>query len=396
MSRPVSIIIPVFNQVEYTRACVDTLLTDPDVATLAQIVIVDSGSTDTAPSYLQSLKQQQQHIVTRTMPTNVGYSLACNAGAEVADGAEFVFINNDTIPERGWLPALRNTLALPRVGLVGPKLLYPGSRTINSAGYVYRKDVGAFYHLYHGYPENFIGVNRRREFQAVLGACVIIRRSLFEAIGGITDFGYDDLDLCFKIREKGWTILFEPRATVLHHGSVTLKNSPPGSIPKTDTTSFGKRWPRETFLEDDDRYYREDGLAYASMKDGVVQLREVISESTAFVTSALAAKANGDLPLAEAELNRAIAVYLGNQVAHEELIILHLECGNLTRAIEGATRMAAHVIDAHQARLTLSNLLLSTPDRLRAKEILDELKLDWLTPATLKAQIEAAEDKLSA
>ena len=381
MSSQISIIVPAFNQFSYTKNCLETLLSDPEVTDLAEIIVVDNASTDATQQYLQD---NAARITSIRMSENTGYSRACNAGFEVSKGSEIVFLNNDTIPEQGWLNVLRKTLALSGVGLVAPKLLYPKSRTINSAGYVYNKSAGAFYPIYHDYPENFSGVNRRREFQAVLGACVMLRRELFIQIGGISDFGYDDLDLCFKIRSQGYKIVYEPQAAVLHHGSITLLNSLAGSIPLTDNTTFGERWPRATFAEDDAIYYSEDGFEFVSITDGLVSLKETISEATENFNKAVAFKQNGQIQSAKVAFESAIQNYLGDERSYEELILLLIDSGNLSEAIKVAEKMCQHVVNAQQSTIILASLLVKADRAAEGMKILVDLLADWSLHQSLR------------
>lgn len=265
-----SIIIPVFNQIAYTRQCLAALY-----ATLAafphEIVIVDNGSNDGSGAFLKESAAQHGQLKIVSFAENRGFSQACNEGAKQAIGEFLLFLNNDTVPQPGWLAPLLEVGRTAGVGVVGSKLLYPDSQTINHAGYVYNRDLGGFYPLYHRCAADFWGVNKRRDYQALLGACILIKKDLFMKIGMFNDYGLEDIDLCLKVREAGLRVVYEPRSVVLHYGSVTLANSPKETIPERGTAEFNRRWPSEKLLCDDIHYYAEDGFK-AVIKNGVIEL----------------------------------------------------------------------------------------------------------------------------
>src|ERR1041385_2308293 len=102
-----SIIIPVFNHAALTQQCLSAIQAD------AEIIVVDDGSTEPLPSTIRH-------------ETNTGFAKACNDGAVAASGEYLIFLNNDTIPQPGWLDALvRHADAHPQAAVVGAKLLYP-------------------------------------------------------------------------------------------------------------------------------------------------------------------------------------------------------------------------------------------------------------------------------
>ena len=174
-----SLVIPVRNRAPLTRQCLEVLLASPPATAEVELVVVDDCSTDSTSELLASYKDRVRVV---RHDRNTGFGVACNDGARAADGEWLVFLNNDTVPQPGWLDALL-AYAAPRerLGLVGAKLLFPND-TVQHAGVVFSADRHP-HHIYTGFPASHPVVNKSREFQVVTGACALIRRELFEESG---------------------------------------------------------------------------------------------------------------------------------------------------------------------------------------------------------------------
>ena len=128
-----SIIIPVYNKASLTVQCLNTLLSRPRQGVSFEIIVVDDASTDMTP---QVLVGYADRIRVLTQSANAGFSTACNRGAAAAVGRYLVFLNNDTIPQVGWLEELVGYAeGHPRAAVVGSKLLFLDG-TIQHAGLV--------------------------------------------------------------------------------------------------------------------------------------------------------------------------------------------------------------------------------------------------------------------
>lgn len=250
-----SIIIPVWNRAELTKQCL-TALAATTTGIRYEVIIVDNGSTDETPQLLGSLTGDVRVI---TNDTNLGFAKACNQGASIAKGDYLVFLNNDVIPLEGWLNGLVEEVTThPEVAIVGSKLLYP-DRTIQHAGVIIDHNTGAPYHIYKGYEDTHPAVNKRRELNAVTGACLLIRHTAFDEIGGFDEGfvnGFEDVDLCFRVREKNAHIVYQPRSVLFH-----LESQTPGrkDHDKENGRRFLARWGHAWWLVDGDRIYFEDG-----------------------------------------------------------------------------------------------------------------------------------------
>ncbi len=257
MSAPqVSIVVPVRDREALTERCLTAIAADPPNVAW-ELIVVDDGSTDGTPALLESLEEPMRAL---RRPASGGFAAACNEGAAAARASDWLlFLNNDTLPEAGWLDAM---LALaserPRTAVVGSKLLYPDG-TVQHAGVVFGQD-GYPRHLYAGLPGDHPAVGRERRLQAVTAACALVRRDAFDAAGGF-DTGYrnglEDVDLCLRLGEAGWDVRYCPTGVLTHMESVTRgRRSPDRS---EGERLYRERW-RDKVRRDDLDVYVEDGL----------------------------------------------------------------------------------------------------------------------------------------
>lgn len=217
-----SIVIPVFNREDLTRQCLATLPPTLDGAGIGETIVVDNGSR---PETAAALAEFPWVRVIRN-ERNLGFAAACNQGTRAAQGRFVVHLNNDTVATNGWLAHLLAPLADPGVGITGAKLLFPDG-TIQHAGVVTRfsrlgADGIAPYHLLGGRPGNDPGAAVQRDFDIVTGACLAMSRALYLDLGGFDETywnGYEDVDLCLKVRARGLRVVYEPRALLTHFES---------------------------------------------------------------------------------------------------------------------------------------------------------------------------------
>lgn len=249
-----SLVIPVHNRAALTQQCLDALLESPAESADAEIVVVDDASTDSTP---ETLAAYGDSIRVVRHEWTAGFGTSCNDGAAAASGDWLVLLNNDTVPQPGWLDALL-AYAAPRerLGMVGAKLLFP-SDTVQHAGVVFPKDRHPR-HVYAGFPAAHPAVNKSREFQVVTGACALIKRELFEESGRFDPAfvnGYEDVDLCLRLRTLGYEIHYCHEAVLYHLESATRDYG----LDPHNFDLFLKRWG-DRVEQDDFRYYFEDGL----------------------------------------------------------------------------------------------------------------------------------------
>ena len=219
----VSVIIPVWNLWDMTEACLRSLAAHSAGENM-QVVVVDNHSTDATATELVPLGESLFGASFKAvrMSENVGFARGCNAGARAADGDLLFFLNNDTTLTPRWLPPLREAMADPKVGAVGPLLLYPDG-TVQHCG-IYVTPFNTVGHLYEHLPGTFAAARKNHPLQAITGAAIMLRKADFEACGAFHEAyrnGFEDIDLCFTLRARGFKLRVEARSVIYHHTSRT-------------------------------------------------------------------------------------------------------------------------------------------------------------------------------
>jgi GT2 family glycosyltransferase/glycosyltransferase involved in cell wall biosynthesis len=249
-----SIVTPVYNNSALTRRYLNALLSSRPESVSFDVIVVDDGSTD---STREALRAYGKAIRLVARETNSGFATACNEGAAIASAEFLVFLNNDTVPQPGWLDALvRHARRHPKAGIVGSKLLFPDG-TIQHAGVVIGQNRYPR-HIYIGFPGDYPAANVSRRFRAVTGACMLVRRYLFDQIGGFdTAFtnGFEDVDLCFRAGELGFEVHYCHHSVLIHLQSATRAGR--ADEESRNCEVYQSRWGRRV-EPDDFRYYRED------------------------------------------------------------------------------------------------------------------------------------------
>lgn len=250
--RPVSIVIPVWNKAEYTRRCLESIIRfTPEE--LFEVVIVDNGSTDGTAELLAALDGDVRVIRNRE---NAGFVGACNQGAAAARGKYLLFLNNDTEPQEGWLQALVAAAeADPAAGAVGAKLVYPDGRLQEAGGLVFSDASG--WNFGRGADPGLPALNRPCEVDYCSGAALLVRRDLFERLGGFdaryAPAYYEDTDLCFGIRKLGHKVLYCPGAVVIHHEGITAGTDLAAGMKRHQAENrarFAAKWADELRAQD--------------------------------------------------------------------------------------------------------------------------------------------------
>ncbi|HNR91185.1 MAG TPA: glycosyltransferase [Dokdonella sp.] len=215
----VSIVIPVYNKFAYTAACLRSLGEHAGTVPF-EVIVVDDGSTDATA---QRLAQVGGVRAVRNAE-NLGFVGSCNAGAALARGEFVLFLNNDTVVTPGWLEALLECFEQETdAGLVGAQLVYPDGRLQEAGGIVFDDASGWNYGRFEDPDDARFAF--RREADYCSGAAILVRRALFDRLGGFdTRYApayYEDTDLAFAVRAAGFKVFYEPRARVIHFEGIS-------------------------------------------------------------------------------------------------------------------------------------------------------------------------------
>jgi GT2 family glycosyltransferase len=216
----VSIIIPTQNRNVLER-CLRSL-TKKTAYPRYEILILDSGKTGTTEGLIA--QYPTVGIPIRIIPTEspFNYSRTNNEGAYAAVGEFFLFLNDDTeIIAGDWLEEMVRWAEIPDIGAVGAKLFYP-DKTIQHAGVIVGLG-GHANHVFLGAQEEDDGpfgpTNWYRNFLAVTGACMMVRREVFAQVGGFNEdyqLAFGDIELCLRIIESGMRVMVTPFARLIH------------------------------------------------------------------------------------------------------------------------------------------------------------------------------------
>jgi len=257
----VSIIIPTKNHLPDLQCAIESIrkLT---AYSHYELVLVDNESSD--PATLKYYEQIEQSPDVRIVKYdgNFNFSAALNLGAGAAQGDIFLFLNNDIqIIDPEWLTELARWALIPDVGIVGAKLLYPNGK-IQHAGIVIGME-GHANHVFAYYPEGATGifgsVEWYRNYSALTGACIAMRRRIFEEVGGFNaeyQIAFSDIDICQQVIRHGYRVVYNPFARLIHHEGRTRSRL----IPRMDIETGYNRL-REVIKYGDPHY--NPNLSYA-------------------------------------------------------------------------------------------------------------------------------------
>lgn len=216
----ISIVIPVYNKIDVTIHCLQSIV-DTWFETLpVQIIVVDDGSSDRTAAVVTRLRG----VDYVRNGINQGFVRACNRGASISRGKYICFLNNDTEVRDAWLDHLVNVAeADPKVGAVGSKLIYPDGKLQEAGGIIWRDASGWNYGR--GEDPQDSRFNYLRDVDYCSGAALMVRRELFERLGGFSEVYapayYEDADLCMAVRSLGYRVVYQPRSEVIHFEGVT-------------------------------------------------------------------------------------------------------------------------------------------------------------------------------
>jgi len=245
----ISIIIPTKGNVKLLKTCIESIETKSSYKNY-EILVIYNGDKKEAKKYLNYIKHK---VLVYDKPFN--FSHINNFAVTNAQGKHIVFLNDDTeIISPDWMDFMLEHSIKSNVGAVGALLFYRND-TIQHAGVLIGIG-GITSHAFESLPQNAQGykglVQTVRECSAVTGACMMIKKNLFEQVGGFDEnlaYSFNDVDLCLRLRETGYSIIYTPHAQLYHHGTA----SRPYTEDNNEIRYFVKRW-HDLILKGDPYY----------------------------------------------------------------------------------------------------------------------------------------------
>jgi GT2 family glycosyltransferase len=155
--------------------------------------------------------------------THISFSRACNIAAKAKPNNLYLFLNNDVLVHEQAVSSMIDLIqSNPCIGICGSRLLFPDN-TIQHSGVVFGGGDKGPYHCFYKAP-NHIVPRMNQEYQAVTGACMLVKNELWDGVNGMDegyDFGLEDIDFCLRARQQGWSIICCNKVDSLHFEAMT-------------------------------------------------------------------------------------------------------------------------------------------------------------------------------
>jgi GT2 family glycosyltransferase len=241
----VSIIIPVYNQFEYTYKCLKSILNNTEID--YEVIIADDVSSDETVNILNYIK----NITVVRNEKNLGFLQNCNNAAKYAKGEYLHFLNNDTQVLENWLSSLLDLIESDyKIGMVGSKLVYPDGRQQEAGGIIWNDASGwNFGRLDDPSKPEY---NYVKEVDYISGASILIKNHLWKEIGGFDEryvpAYYEDSDLAFEVRKHGYKVMLQPKSVVVHFEGISNGTDLGSGIKKyqiLNNQKFKEKWKDE-------------------------------------------------------------------------------------------------------------------------------------------------------
>ena len=214
-----SLVIVTHNALAYTQRCLHSIRARTAVP--YELILVDNGSTDGTPAYLQSIPS----ATVLTNSTNLGFPAAANQGLRASRGDQVVLLNNDVLVTSGWLRRMLGALVQdPRIGLVGPYTNCTAGPQRLGVSYTDPEDADDF-----AWQWGAAHAGQVRDVPGVMGFCLLLRREVIERVGYLDEaFGIglcEDVDYCRRAAASGFRSAIAEEAYVHHFGHVTFHSA---------------------------------------------------------------------------------------------------------------------------------------------------------------------------
>lgn len=220
----VSIIIPCFNKFEYTRNCINSIARNTETDISYEIIVIDDKSSDKT----SKIENFYTNIKVIRNNENKGFLRNVNHGARLAQGEFLLLLNNDTIVLKEWLASMLEVFDnFKNIGAVGSKLIFPNGMLQEAGGYITQDQHFGNYGKFNSiFDQRY---NYIREVDYVSGACLLIKRDLWNELDGFDESYlpayFEDTDLCMRIRKKGYRVMYTPLSNIIHFESISYKSN---------------------------------------------------------------------------------------------------------------------------------------------------------------------------
>ena len=258
----VTVVIPTRDRIDLLAPCLDSLLRK-SLYPQFDVIVVDNDSVEPrTQALLQALQAKDSRLKVLNKSGAFNFSALCNAGAGAGRGDYLIFLNNDTeVVTPDWIERLLFFASAPDVGAVGAKLLYPGGR-VQHVGVLLGMG-GVAGHFGAGVTEDDRGWMSRNvlphDVSAVTGACMMIERDKFDAVGGFDEINLpvelNDVDLCLRLAARGWRTICHTQTILIHRqsasrggGALRLQR-----VYETERRAFYERW--RAVIRDDPHFH---------------------------------------------------------------------------------------------------------------------------------------------
>jgi O-antigen biosynthesis protein len=222
----VSLLIPTRDMLAVLKPCIDSIIQKTTYQNY-EIIILDNGSVESSTlEYFAQIHSEDKRVKVIPYDYPFNYSAINNFGVKQAKGEVIGLINNDVeVISPEWLTEMVSHALRPEIGCVGAKLYYDDD-TIQHAGVILGLG-GVAGHSHKYFPRDSSGYFHRlkiiQNLSAVTAACLVVRKAVFEQVGGLEEEGlriaFNDVDFCLKVREAGYRNLWTPYAELYHHES---------------------------------------------------------------------------------------------------------------------------------------------------------------------------------
>jgi GT2 family glycosyltransferase len=247
--KPVAIVIPSYNDKELITNCLNSIM-ETVKKNRYRVIIVDDYCQESNRKELAKLKSSRVEILYREK--NGGFAKAVNTGFKYArqkyPNLDIVLLNSDTVAHPNWLDSLQHGAYEfdKKVGIVGPKLLYPDGRIQSGGSHRNTEQPEWFDHYYRFKPSDYGPANVPQYCIGVTGACMYIKASTFRKLGILDEgfqFAFEDMDYCIRGWDKGIRTLYYPASTLTHVESASRpKNKSLKPKEKASVRHFWEKW----------------------------------------------------------------------------------------------------------------------------------------------------------